>query len=168
MFRFIYTMSDASIPDPYDTDGYFQSNIEGTIPFIREGEAFETYYKIFGDLNTSTTIPIVVVHGGPGLSHDYLLPISDLSAHTPVIFYDQIGNARSSRLKHKEFENLVKHFELHTYDFLGHSWGAMMGCELLIRRNPTGLRRFVNSMATPTRSSAELRWTDCLMSSRQK
>jgi pimeloyl-ACP methyl ester carboxylesterase len=158
----------------------FSPTAEGTIPFIRDGEAFETYYKIFGDLNTSTTIPIVVVHGGPGLSHDYLLPISDLSAHTPVIFYDQIGNARSSRLKHKdksyinidlfldEFENLVKHFELHTYDFLGHSWGAMMGCELLIRRNPTGLRRFVNSMATPTRSSAELRWTDCLMSSRQK
>jgi proline-specific peptidase len=131
---------------------------EGTIPFTRNGETFSTYYKVFGDLNTPKRTPLIVLHGGPGLSHDYLLPISDLSISMPVIFYDQIGNARSTHLKDKdpsfwtidlfldEFENLVRHFGLESgYDILGHSWGGMMACELIVRRHPSGLRHFVIS-----------------------
>ncbi|PBK81692.1 hypothetical protein ARMGADRAFT_1143840, partial [Armillaria gallica] len=39
----------------------------------------------------------------PSLSHDYLLPLSDLSTEfcTPVIVYDQIGNSRLTHLPSK-------------------------------------------------------------------
>lgn len=39
----------------------------------------ETYYKIFGDLSSGVP-PLVILHGGPGVGHEYLLPIADLSS----------------------------------------------------------------------------------------
>ena len=69
---------------------------EGTISFAFGDETYNTWYKIYGELGTHR--PLVVVHGGPGISHDYLVPHSDLNvdASIPIILYDQIGNARST------------------------------------------------------------------------
>ncbi|CAJ2509846.1 Uu.00g057460.m01.CDS01 [Anthostomella pinea] len=79
---------------------------------IREGKApFEipsiaepcfTYYKIIGDL-ASGAPPVVVVHGGPGAGHEYLLTFADLwwDDGLPVVFYDQIGCASSTHLPQK-------------------------------------------------------------------
>ena len=76
---------------------------EGYIPFVREGQTYQTYYKIFGDLENRTRTPVVGVHGGPGLVHDYLAPFSDLtaSAGVPVVLYDQLGNGLSTHLREK-------------------------------------------------------------------
>ncbi|KAI0649017.1 proline-specific peptidase [Trametes meyenii] len=134
---------------------------EGFIPFAYQGETHQTYYKLFGSLEDRTRPPVVVVHGGPGISHDYLLPLADLAQQSyPVILYDQIGNARSTHLPHKppsfwtidlfldELENLLAHFSVEDeYHIVGHSWGAMMGSEFIVRRRPAGLRRFVVSDA---------------------
>ncbi|KAI0748166.1 proline iminopeptidase [Daedaleopsis nitida] len=131
--------------------------VEGTIPFTYQGETYRTYYKIFGDLVNRTRCPLVALHGGPGLSHDVLLPISDLAdASIPVIFYDQIGNARSTHLKEKpatfwtidlfidELENLIKHFEIHDgFSLVGHSWGGILASEFEVRRQPPGLQKLV-------------------------
>lgn len=39
---------------------------------------------------------LLCLHGGPGMSHDYLLPISDISKQgIEVIFYDQFGCGKS-------------------------------------------------------------------------
>ncbi|KAI0919674.1 hypothetical protein AcV5_001673 [Taiwanofungus camphoratus] len=136
------------------------SVIEGTIPFAYRGETFQTYYKVFGDLKTRTQDPLVVLHGGPGVSHDYLLPISDLAmnASIPVIFYDQIGNARSTHLRDKpsnfwtidlfidELANLIAYFAIQdSFDLLGHSWGGVLGAEFEVRRQPPGLKHLVLS-----------------------
>jgi proline iminopeptidase len=40
-------------------------------------------------------VPLVVVHGGPGATHDYLEPIVALAEARPVVFYDQLGAGRS-------------------------------------------------------------------------
>ena len=135
-----------------------QPSQEGTIDFPYNGETFQTFYKVFGDLKETTRTPLVVLHGGPGLSHDYLLPISDLAttANTPVILYDQIGNARSTHLKEKpatfwtvdlfidELVNLLKHFGIYdSFDLLGHSWGGILGSEFEVRRQPAGLKHLV-------------------------
>lgn len=137
-----------------------QPSQEGTIDFPYNGETFQTFYKVFGDLKETTRTPLVVLHGGPGLSHDYLLPISDLAttANTPVILYDQIGNARSTHLKEKpatfwtvdlfidELVNLLKHFGIYdSFDLLGHSWGGILGSEFEVRRQPAGLKHLVLS-----------------------
>lgn len=138
---------------------------EGEIPFIVESNTYQTWYKVFGNLRNRTFPPLIVLHGGPGLSHDYLLPISDIaqSSSRPVIFYDQIGNARSSHIHDKEktfwtidlfideLVNLLKYFNIQEeFDLIGHSWGGMLALEFEIRRKPAGLRRLVltNSLAS--------------------
>ncbi|GBE89279.1 proline iminopeptidase [Sparassis latifolia] len=151
---------------------------EGVIPFTYEGEEYHTYYKVFGDLTPPTKTPLVVLHGGPGLSHDYLLPISDLASESiPVIFYDQIGNSRSSHLRNKpssfwtidlfidELVNLLNRFSIRdSFSLLGHSWGGILAAEYAVRRQPPGLRRLILADSLPSsslwnKSTAQLIYT---------
>ena len=47
----------------------------------------------------SPDTPLIVVHGGPGCTHDYVLAIADFArSGRPVIHYDQVGAGRSTRL----------------------------------------------------------------------
>ena len=132
------------------------------IPFSPAGvdKPCITYCKVFGDLGAGTKRPLVVVHGGPGMCHDYLLPIADLAVGgRPVVFYDQLGGGRSTHLSERngdtafwtvqlfidELHNLLDHLGIHDcYDILGQSWGGMLGAEYATTR-PKGLRRLVIS-----------------------
>ena len=147
-----------------------QSITEGTIPFNipAAGKDCYTWYRIIGNLHaTSPHIkPLIVIHGGPGMSHDYLQSMSEL--HTqygiPIILYDQIGNGKSTHLRETrgdevfwteqlfidELFNLITKLGLDegqkSYDVLGHSWGGMMGSTFAGLR-PRGLRRLILSHA---------------------
>jgi proline-specific peptidase len=65
---------------------------------VREGKIGgphgSIFYRIVGDSNA---VPLLVVHGGPGLTHDYLRDLDALADERPVIYYDQIGCGRSDR-----------------------------------------------------------------------
>lgn len=52
-------------------------------------EGGKIWYRIAG--KESSGIPLLIVHGGPGATHDYLLNLETLSNERPVIFYDQLG-----------------------------------------------------------------------------
>jgi L-proline amide hydrolase len=126
---------------------------EGVIPF-RE---YETWYRVTGDLSSDLT-PLVVLHGGPGCSHDYLLSLTEIArGGRPVIHYDQLGGGRSTHLPEKgpdfwtvelflsELDNLLEFFGIaDRYYLLGQSWGGMLGAEHAIRR-PRGLRALIIS-----------------------
>lgn len=126
---------------------------EGMIPF-RE---YETWYRVTGDLSSDLT-PLVVLHGGPGCSHDYLLSLTEIArSGRPVIHYDQLGGGRSTHLPEKgpdfwtvelflsELDNLLEFFGIaDRYYLLGQSWGGMLGAEHAIRR-PRGLRALIIS-----------------------
>ncbi|KAJ7753631.1 proline-specific peptidase [Mycena maculata] len=142
--------------------------VEGKIPFTVGGETFETYYKCVGDI-ANCTHPLVVLHGGPGISHDYLIPLADLASRSPstaVIFYDQLGSGQSTRLRSKatsfwtidlfidELENVLAFFAIEHFDILGHSWGGTLASEFIVRRTPSGLRRLILANAL---ASARLR-----------
>ncbi|KAJ7213170.1 proline-specific peptidase [Mycena pura] len=128
----------------------------GYIPFVVEGETFETAYKIFGDLKSKTR-PLLVLHGGPGIPHQYLLSFAHLSAQgIPVIFYDQVGCGLSTHLpdKPKEFwteelfmkelDNVLTTLNIQgDFDLAGHSWGGMLAANYVISRNPHGLKRLI-------------------------
>ncbi|KAK8017425.1 hypothetical protein PG993_013751 [Apiospora rasikravindrae] len=110
--------------------------------------------------------PVVVVHGGPGVGHEYLLAFAELWPQygLPVIFYDQIGCAASTHLRQTagdqafwqeqlfqdELDNLLEGLKLHARDdepgpgfhLLGQSWGGMLGAAFASRR-PRGLRKLV-------------------------
>ncbi|MEI8633176.1 hypothetical protein P4S72_16355 [Vibrio sp. PP-XX7] len=50
-----------------------------------------------GDLSNSLLTPLVVVHGGPGCTHDYIDAFRDLAdSGRPVIHYDQLGNGNTN------------------------------------------------------------------------
>ncbi|KAM3086243.1 hypothetical protein ACMFMF_000196 [Clarireedia jacksonii] len=134
------------------TDGTAQFHVPGL------SEPCQTWYKVFGDLESSQT-PLIILHGGPGACHEYLLPLTDISHSRPVIFYDQIGNGASTHLPDKngdeafwtvelfknELDNLLTHLKLNErpIDVLGHSWGGMLAVEWAASASANNLRRLV-------------------------
>ncbi|MBO3761530.1 proline iminopeptidase-family hydrolase [Ciceribacter sp. L1K22] len=128
------------------------SSIEGYAPF----RDYRTWYRITGSLS-SDRLPLVVAHGGPGCTHDYVDAFKDIAAldGRAVIHYDQLGNGNSTRLPDKgpdfwtvelfldELDNLLNHLGIQDrYAYLGQSWGGMLGSEHAVRR-PAGLKAFV-------------------------
>ncbi|MGO9197891.1 MAG: proline iminopeptidase-family hydrolase [Acidimicrobiales bacterium] len=134
--------------------------------YTTEGEAefagFHTWYGVFGDLEAARgaegKAPLVCLHGGPGATHDYLLPLADL-AHRgrAVVFYDQLGNGRSTHLPERgaefwtvelfvrELANLIHHLGVgDRYHVLGQSWGGFLAQEHALT-HPGGLRSVVLS-----------------------
>ena len=56
------------------------------------------WYRINGKEHIAKgKTPLVCLHGGPGASHHYLLPLVDLADERPVIFYDQLDCGLSDR-----------------------------------------------------------------------
>ena len=53
----------------------------------------------FGAIGT----PILTLHGGPGVGHDYLEPLEALADEWPVVFFDQLGcgNSEAALMRHK-------------------------------------------------------------------
>jgi proline iminopeptidase len=87
------------------------------------------------ELGTGT--PLVIVHGGPGASHDYFLPyLLPLARHNRVVFIDERGSGRSEKLEDAKgytTENMVEDVEavrralnLGKIDLLGHSYGGVL------------------------------------------
>ena len=116
---------------------------------------YQTWYRITGDLASSRP-PLIVLHGGPGVPHDYLLRLAALAdAGRAVIHYDQVGCGRSTHLPDRgrdfwqvplfveELASLLRHLGIEDgYHLLGQSWGGMLGAEHAVLR-PLGLRSLV-------------------------
>lgn len=95
---------------------------------------FELFYKTFGAPSKGT---IVCLHGGPGSTHDYLLPLADLAKRGyRVIFYDQLGCGKSELPKDptlfvpehyvEELEEFRQKMKLGRMHVVGSSWGGML------------------------------------------
>jgi len=80
--------------------------------------------------------PVVVLHGGPGAHHDYLLPQYDrLALGRTLLYYDQRGGGRSPvprdtpvgwRQHVADLEALRDHWGLERVTLLGYSWGGLL------------------------------------------
>ncbi|KAI0427254.1 Alpha/Beta hydrolase protein [Xylaria sp. FL1042] len=122
--------------------------MEGKAQFNVAGVLFpcETWYKVFGDLE-SDAVSLIVVHGGPGACHEYLLPLTDLASSMPLVFYDQIGNGRSTHLPDKagdELQNLICHLGLPERPIsIFCSWGGMLTTQWAACPVAANLHRFV-------------------------
>lgn len=124
---------------------------EGTVAF----QGHQTWYRITGDLPAGPT-PLVVLHGGPGCTHDYLVNLAAFAdTGRPVVHYDQVGNGRSTHLPDAppdywtpdlfvaELDNLLATLGIaDRYAVLGQSWGGMLAAEHAVR-GPAGLRGLV-------------------------
>jgi L-proline amide hydrolase len=101
-------------------------------------------------------VPLVLLHGGPGGTHDYLEPFERLATNgRATVFYDQLGAGRSTHLSDRsadfwtvdlflaELDNLLRHLGIAGgYHLLGQSWGGMLGAEHAVRQ-PMGLKSLV-------------------------
>ncbi|MFC6298169.1 proline iminopeptidase-family hydrolase [Pseudomonas sp. CCM 7893] len=134
---------------------------------VHEGYAdfrdYRTWYRVTGDLHTGR-LPLIVAHGGPGCTHDYVDSFKDLAeTGRAVIHYDQLGNGRSTHLPSatlefwavslflEELTNLVNHLGVAKYALLGQSWGGMLSAEHAVRQ-PSALKALIiaNSPASMT------------------
>ena len=135
---------------------------EGKINF----HGYQTWYRRVGQPGGKT--PLVCLHGGPGMTHDYLEPLESLAQNErEVIFYDQLGCGNSDHpddaglwqipLYVEELENLRIALDLPEIHLLGQSWGGFLAQEYLLRAQPKGVRSLVlsNSAASSWRWIAE-------------
>lgn len=90
------------------------------------------YYEAFGKGE-----PLLIVHGGPGASHDYFLPyLLPLARTNRLIFIDERGSGRSGKIEKTSdytVENMVedveavrKELKLGRINLLGHSYGGVL------------------------------------------
>lgn len=90
----------------------------------------ELYCKVIGEGE-----PLVVLHGGPGLSHDYFLPhLQPLAERFQLILFDQRAQGQSSleldasqmsvQAMVDDIEGIRQVFGLQKIHLMAHSWGA--------------------------------------------
>ena len=81
--------------------------------------------------------PLMILHGGPGASHDYFLPyLLPLARHNKLIFIDERGSGKSEKLEDPSgytVENMVEDVEavrqglkLGKMSLLGHSYDGVL------------------------------------------
>jgi proline iminopeptidase len=109
------------------------------------------WYRVVGN---GPGTPLIVVHGGPGVPHQYLKSLEELSDQRPVIFYDQLGCGKSDHPSGKqlwiprrfarEINALRDQLNLREVYILSDSWGAVVASEYLLS-TPSGVRGVIFS-----------------------
>lgn len=139
----------------------------GKVP-IRDG-VFVQYWKYGSNTTKSSSgIPIIVAHGGPGMTHNYMIPLKQQacrSAGRPVYMYDQAGCGASTLPPNitnvtmdlpflldmdyyatEELPKLITYWDLKRYHLLGNSCGSMLAQYFALQKErPKGLVSMVLS-----------------------
>jgi proline iminopeptidase len=96
----------------------------------------QIWYRVVGG---GTGTPLIVIHGGPGLSSGYLKSMEALGDERLVVRYDQLGAGKSDVVTDTslfgierfvgELETLRRHLALERVHLYGHSWGSILALE---------------------------------------
>ncbi|GJG37592.1 proline iminopeptidase [Prevotella lacticifex] len=123
-------------------------------------KGYQTYYRIVGE--PTDNAPLLLIHGGPGSTHNYFEVLDDLAVTTrrQIISYDQIGCGESYVDGHPELwtlttwldelEALRSHLHLNRVNLLGQSWGGMLIIAYMIDRHPEGIESIILSSTLPS------------------
>ena len=129
---------------------------EGYMPFLE----YKTYYRVVGK-NTGNKKPLVLLHGGPGSTHNYFEVLDRIAEEDgrQLVMYDQIGCGNSyvdnrpdlwnSKVWMEELIELRKHLGLDEIHLLGQSWGGMQTLEYVCNYKPEGLKSIILSSTLP-------------------
>lgn len=143
---------------------YFECNHgEGYFEF----EDYELFYRRFGDGDDV----LLTLHGGPGMPHDYLAPLSRHGSNDLTVYlYDQFGVGRSDEPAPGDFDRYtVDHYrdeveairrKLDVDEILlyGQSWGGMLALEYVLEY-PENVRSLVlaNTLANSATAYESMR-----------
>lgn len=119
-----------------------ESSVEGVrmIPIETPKGTFEVWTRKIGD---SPTMKVLLLHGGPGVTHEYLEALGDFlpPAGIEIYFYDQLGSYFSDQPDDSdlwqiprfvdEVEQVRQALGLGPENFFlyGHSWGGILAME---------------------------------------
>lgn len=91
------------------------------------------YWALFGPAGAPRTL---VLHGGPGADHEYLLPqMLELADRRQLLFYDQRGGGRSRTDAREpitwqthvaDLGAVIREFALDPVTIVGYSWGGLL------------------------------------------
>ena len=121
--------------------------MNGAAPPVREGTipvpGGSVWYQMVGEGG----IPLLCLHGGPGMAHDYISPLADLADSRTVVFYDQLGCGRSERPEDPslwtlersvaEVEAVRQALGMERFHLFGNSWGGWLAMQYVLDRRPT-------------------------------
>ena len=126
--------------------------------------AVPLYWAEYGDPNAP---PLLLLHGGPGASHDYLLPqMLELATEHRLVCYDQRGGGRSRhdddrvsigwREQVADVSAVARELDVAPLAIVGYSWGALLAMLYAIeahagRASPVPSRLALLSPAPVTR-----------------
>src|SRR6185437_6663659 len=113
-------------------------------PVTQDGYVDNRGVKLFYHIVGHGADTLVVIHGGPGFTLDYLAPdLEPLTAHHTLLFYDQRGAGKSTLVGDSagltvdkfvdDLEAIRRHFHMKKLTLLAHSWGAAVAALYAIR-----------------------------------
>jgi len=129
---------------------------EGYMPYL----GYQTYYRIVGE-NTTNKKPLILLHGGPGSTHNHFEVLDSLAKEDgrQLIMYDQIGCGKSyvdnrsdlwnAKTWVEELIALRKHLGIEECHLLGQSWGGMLLLDYVCNYKPDGIKSIVLSSTLP-------------------
>ncbi|GAC1390710.1 MAG: proline iminopeptidase-family hydrolase [Ktedonobacteraceae bacterium] len=135
-----------------------QLNIqEGFVP-VEDG--YRVWYRSVGGGAEHEAVPLLCLHGGPGVPHDYLENMEAMASEKRrVIFYDQLGCGFSDLPEDTarwqiprfvaELATVRRELGLDRVHILGQSWGGMLAIEYALTQ-PQGLVSLVLANTTPS------------------
>ncbi|MGQ0766553.1 MAG: alpha/beta fold hydrolase [Gemmatimonadota bacterium] len=117
--------------------------------------------RLFARVIGSGSDTIIVLHGGPGFTLDYLAPdLEPLASRHTLVFYDQRGTGRSTLVSDsiglsaarfvEDLEAIRAHFGLSKPTLLGHSWGVGLAA-LYAQRYASGIGQLILVDGIPLR-----------------
>ena len=107
-------------------------------------------YKVWTQKQGGGATKVLLLHGGPGFSHDYLQAMESFlpEAGFTMYFYDQLGCGNSDRPDDSSLWNLDRYLVeveevraglgLTDFVLLGHSWGGMLTMEYTLKHQADG------------------------------
>ena len=126
---------------------------EGYMPFL----GHQVYYRIVGEKKENNKKPLLLLHGGPGSTHNYFEILDKVSIldDRQLIMYDQLGCGNSYVEGHPELwtlktwidelKEIRKHLNLNEVHILGQSWGGMLEIAYISDENPEGIKSVILS-----------------------
>ena len=126
----------------------------GRVPF----RGYQVWYRIVGERDDPGRLPVLCLHGGPGVPHDSLEPLEDLATSgRRMVFYDQLGCGNSDQpsepalwtmeLFVDEVGAVRNALGLERVHLLGHSWGGMLALAYALTQ-PAGVASLILASTT--------------------
>jgi proline iminopeptidase len=114
------------------------------LPVETEKDTFQVWTKRVGN---NTAIKVLLLHGGPGLTHEYLEAFDSYfpAANIEYYYYDQLGSAYSDQPEAAELWNLPRFVEeveevrqalgldRENFYLYGHSFGGVLAIEYALK-----------------------------------